>query len=126
MLRLGAAIALSLLVAPGAAAATPKAGEAHLPPKAPGARALQALGSHSHALVQVDFRRGRLAVPALRLAGGTLVSERLAVWRVPSAAAQRLVPALAAAGLVRTVEPDRRLAVRGHLSAGDPLVPAQW
>jgi hypothetical protein len=122
------AVVLALLALPAAqtTAGTGKAGEPFLPPPLPGLRELSALAAHEHALVQVDLARSREAAPFLEQGGGELVSERLAVWRVPGRAAPRLALELAARGLLRAAEPDVRRAFRSHLDAADPLVPAQW
>jgi hypothetical protein len=114
-----------LLAAAGALAATPKSGQPFLPPGPPGPRALQALGDRT-ALVELDRVRWREAVPALRLAGGSLVSRTLRVWALSADSARRIVPGLVSAGLVRRLEPvaSRR---RAHVAvAPDPLTPTQW
>jgi len=105
------AVALSLL---GAA----PAGAAPLVP-----RELASLSLSSHALVRLDGTRGRAAV---RAAGGTPVSGRLGLWRLPSAAAQRLVPRLAVSGALLDVERELPREAAGHLDGGDPLIPEQW
>ncbi len=114
-----------LLWSSSALAATPRSGHAFPPPPAPGPRALQSLGD-GHALVQLDRLRWREAVPALRLSGGTLVSRSLLVWRLSATGARAVVPGLAGAGLVRTLEPDRRFRLAAAAVAPDPLTPSQW
>jgi hypothetical protein len=100
------------------------AGNASAEPLIP--RELASLADHSHTLVQLD-RAGADAVEAkLRAAGGTVVSSRLGVWRVPSRAAQRLVPRLAVGGALQEFEPDFARAAVNHGAAGDPLLPQQW
>ena len=86
----------------GARAATPA-------PEAPG---LLEIGAYDHALVQLT--RG-----SLRAQGGTLVSARQRIWRLPTRSAQRVLPGLLAAGAVRAVEPDQR--ARLVAAAADPL-----
>jgi hypothetical protein len=84
------------------------------PGPAPG---LLSIGRYDHALVQ-------LAHGSLAAEGGTLVSRRLGIWRLPTRTAERLLPALLASGAVQAVEPDqpaRPLAVQA-----DPLVPLEW
>src|SRR5688500_10008682 len=49
------------------------------------------------------------AGPALRRAGGVKLAHALPVWRVPSGAAVRALPALMRAGLVPEVAPDHPL-----------------
>ena len=60
-------------------------------PSLPGPRATQALASHEAALVEL---RGETGAFALQAAGGTVVSPALRLWKVPGAAAARLVPRL--------------------------------
>jgi hypothetical protein len=105
------AVALSLLGASPAGAA----------PLVP--RELASLSASTHALLQLDGARGRAAV---RAAGGTPVSRRLGIWRLPSAAAQRLVPRLAVSGTLLDVERELPRVAAGHLDGGDPLIPEQW
>jgi hypothetical protein len=100
------------------------AGQAHAAGAGPLVpRELASLTRASHALVQLDGRRGEADV---RRAGGTPVSRRLSLWRLPSAAAVRLVPRLAVAGAVVDFEPERSRTRHNHGAAGDPLVPEQW
>lgn len=60
------------------------------------------LGGYEHALVQLE--RGTPAP-----VGGTLVSERLGIWRLRTPDAMRVLPRLLAQRHVRVVEPDRPL-----------------
>jgi hypothetical protein len=53
--------------------------------------------------------------------GGTIVAPDLHIWRLPSGAAQRLIPRLRALGALRYAEPDRPVARQSHLNGGDPL-----
>ena len=89
-------------------------------------RDLSQLARYRAALVQLGAGEHPEAEVALRAAGGTRVSTRLRLWRVPSRAAQRLVPRLAVAGAVVEVEPDRPRAALDHGTRGDPLLPLQW
>jgi hypothetical protein len=93
------------------------------PPLVP--RELASLADESHALVQVERGRAAEAAPRLRAAGGTVVSARLRIWRLPSRAAAAVVPALAVEGLLSDFEPDRPRYRTDHLDAGDPLLPEQ-
>ncbi len=86
--------------------------------------ATPAQASGRPALVQLKGRRGAFALQA---AGGTLVSSALRLWKLPGAAAARLVPRLAAAGAVSEVEPDRvMLHPLADRDVADPLVPQEW
>jgi Subtilase family len=119
---------LACLALAGAAdAAVPeKPGQAILPPAPPSTRTLQGLSNYPTALLELDRVRGRLAWPLLLRNGGKLLDPPLAVWKLPSRAAQRIVPQLEQDGVLRAVEPDRPLAPLTHLSAGDPLIPDEW
>src|SRR5919198_3019659 len=75
----------------------------------PTSSALQRLQAYPRALVELDRARGAAAVPALRRAGGELISPPLSLWRLPSWTAQRTLPALLRRGLVRPVTPDLTL-----------------
>ena len=66
------------------------------------------------------------AEAVLRAAGGVEIAPRLAVWRLPSAAARRVRPRLTELGALRSVEPDRRLRPASHISGGDRFLPEQW
>ncbi|HSC90969.1 MAG TPA: S8 family serine peptidase [Gaiellaceae bacterium] len=112
-------VAAAIVGGAGAArAATPPATGAPLVP-----RSLASLSESSHALVQVR-RPG--AAAELRRAGGSLVSRRLSLWRLPRAAAVRLIPRLAVTGALVEWEPDRVRTSLNHGAAGDPLVPQEW
>ncbi len=114
--------ALAVLLALGAAPAQAARGLA--PPPLPGHRALQAIGAQGPALVELEGESGAFALQA---SGATLVSSALRLWKVPGAAAVRLVPRLAAAGAVRAVGPDRRmLQPFERRDVTDPLVPTEW
>ena len=80
-----------------------------------------------------DFESSMLGVTAdssaeklLAANGGTIVSPDLHIWRLPSRAAQRVIPRLRALGALRYAEPDRPLSRQGHLEGGDPLAQPQF
>ena len=125
-LRLAVVIALAVMGPASAAGAPPSHAFDELAPRAlgPPARAVQALSGHPFSLVEVTG--GRKAEVALALAGGKPVSRRFGIWRLRTPAAQRIVPALRAAGLVRAAEPDRPVRALSHVTSGDPLVPNEW
>ena len=97
------------------------AGDAAAAPLIP--RELSSLARSSHTLVRVDNSRSANAIGA---AGGTLVSRRLGIWRLPSRTAQRLVPGLAVAGSIVDFEAEQPRWRTDHRNAGDPLLPRQW
>ena len=75
-----------------------------------------ALRDHRFALIQ--------SAPGAVVPGGTLVSRRLRIWRVPSVEAQRIGLELSARGIARVIEPDRLLVPQR--AAVDPLVGLEW
>jgi hypothetical protein len=89
-------------------------------------RDLTPLARHPEALVQLAPGRRPAVEAELRAAGGVRVSARLRLWRLPSRAAQRLVPPLAVSGAVVEVEPDLPRRPTGHIEQGDPLLSLQW
>jgi hypothetical protein len=100
-------------------------------PRPVGFGSLQRLQAYPRALVELDRARGAAAVPALRRAGGVPIARALALWRLPSPAAQRALPALLRRGLVRSVTPDLPLraaaATSGFFSQlTDPLASSEW
>ncbi|HEV8686569.1 MAG TPA: S8 family serine peptidase [Gaiellaceae bacterium] len=101
----------ALLAAPSALAA--RAAEPR--PQAPG---LLSIGAYNHALVQLSG--GTLAAE-----GGTLVSRRLGIWRLPTRTAERMLPRLLDAGVVRAVEPDQP-ARPLRATQTDPLIGLEW
>ena len=58
--------------------------------------------------------------------GGTLVAPTLGLYRVPNAAAARVVPALRARGTLRYSAPNRRVGSLAIQDFVDPLVPTEW
>jgi hypothetical protein len=106
---------VALLTALVAAPSAPGARTAEPRPQAPG---LLSIGAYDHALVQLA--RGSLAAE-----GGTLVSRRLGIWRLPTRTAERVLPGLLDAGVVKAVEPDQP-ARPLRVTQTDPLVPLEW
>ncbi|HEY7732627.1 MAG TPA: S8 family serine peptidase [Gaiellaceae bacterium] len=60
----------------------------------------------------------------LARAGATAISPELRIYRLPSAAARRLLPGLRARGAVQNVEAERRVEPLATFS--DPLSPNEW
>jgi hypothetical protein len=100
------------------------AGNASAAPLIP--RELVSLARHSHTLVQLQRAGAERVEPKLRAAGGEVVSRRLGIWRMPSPAAQQVIPRLAIAGALREFEPDFPRVPVNHGDAGDPLLPQEW
>jgi hypothetical protein len=124
--RLGALIALAL-VGPVTSAAAATAAPVQLQrarPDSP-ARAIQSLGAHPFAVVDLDTP-GSAAEVTLALAGGKPVARRFGVWRLRTPAARRVLPVLRRAGFVHAVEPDRPVELFHHTTSGDPLLPNEW
>jgi hypothetical protein len=109
--RLLVALLAALAAAPSAAGAR----TAEPRPQAPG---LLSISAYDHALVQLG--RGSLAAD-----GGTLVSRRLGIWRLPTRTAERVLPRLLDAGVVKAVEPDQPVRPL-RATQTDPLVPLEW
>lgn len=124
-MRILGAVGVTLALASSAAAAPVKHGQPVLAPAAPSSRSLSALGRYDAVLVQLQGKRGEIAV---RLSGGTQIAPRLRIWRVPSVAAHTLVPGLERAGLLKAVEPDRPIAARASRVGPptDPLLPQEY
>ena len=107
-------------------------GTAVLPGAAPTESRLQRLQAYPRTLVELDPARAAVAAPALRHAGGSLISPELSLWRLPSWTAQRALPALLDRGLVRSVTPDVPLESSPGAPGGffsqfvDPLSPSEW
>ena len=109
MRRVGviAAALAGLVLASSAEAGIPGVGGT-----APGVLDLMALRGHRYALVQVPRGRG--------VAGGTLVSRRLGVWRLATSRAERVGLGLGALA----IEPDR--AVVPQRAAADTFEGMEW
>jgi hypothetical protein len=101
-------------------------------PVLPGTRSLQGLQAYPRTLVELDRVRGGAAVPALRRAGGELLAPSLALWRLPSWTAERLLPRLERRGLIRSVTPDVPVGTDPRSAGGflgmftDPLASSEW
>jgi hypothetical protein len=113
MRRLGVVLALLVLAAPSSAEAAPAA-------SIPTGGALAALADYRFSLLGLEADPAAERLVAGR--GGTLVSPELHIWRLPSTAAQRLIPRLDDSGALRYAEPDGPVFRQGHLTGGDPLV----
>ncbi len=116
---LGVVLALLFVAAPAPAQAAPAA-------QVPTNREVAALGDFGHTMlgVRADAAAERL-IAANR---GTIVAPDLHIWRLPSDAAQRLIPRLRRLGALRFAEPDRPVARESHLPGADPLAapPIGW
>jgi hypothetical protein len=110
-LLLGVVLGALVFVSPAAAAGLLKSEREHAP----------ALASAPRTLVQLN---GNAADPVVALSGGELVSRDLRIWRLPRAAAERLLPRLERTGALALAEPERTAVRFSHLS--DPLVPTEW
>ena len=94
--------------------------------------ALQRLQAYPRTLVELDRVRGPAAAVTLRRAGGELIAPPLALWRLPSWSAQRVLPQLQRRGLVRSVTPDVPVGTRPGSASGflsqftDPLSTSEW
>ncbi len=101
-------------------------------PVVSGSKSLARLQSYPRTLVELDHTRVAEAAPLLRRAGGRQLDATLALWRLPSWEAQRLLPRLERRGLVRSVTPDVPLGTDPRNASGffgqftDPLSPTQW
>lgn len=117
MRRLGVFLALLFMAAPSPAQAVPAA-------RVPTDREVTALAEYGHSLLGVrgDARAERL----LAANGGTIVAPDLHIWRLPSGAAQRLIPRLRKLGALRYAEPDRPVSGQSHLPGTDPLAQPQY
>jgi hypothetical protein len=86
------------------------------------------LAGHRDALVELKATPDGGARFGLRAVGGKLISPQLGLWRLRSAAALRLLPALRAEGLVRAVTPDvplRPLEATADVCL-DPICSQEW
>ena len=123
-------VAFGLACCGPAAAAPSHPGHAVLPGPLPAGRELQRLLLYPETLVELDRVRGPAVAGLLKRAGGELVSPPLQVWRVPTAAARHLLPALTHRRVVRSVTPDQPL--DGDLWSGlfadlaEPLASSEW
>ena len=93
--------------------------------------ALQRLQAYPRTLVELDRVRGPAAAATLRRAGGELIAPPLALWRLPSWSAQRVLPGLLRRGLIRSVTPDVPVGTKpggasGFLGYTDPLSSSEW
>jgi hypothetical protein len=71
--------------------------------------------------------RAAEAIPLLRRSGGSLVSRRLLIWRLPASQAERVVPSLVRRGLVRAIERDLVVSKLSTPSAStEPLFEGEW
>src|SRR3954468_5918988 len=81
-------------------------------------------------LVQLRSRPDGGTQFALRALGGRVISPQLRLWRLPSAAAARLLPSLRRAGIVRSVTPDvplKPLRITRELNVcSDQYCPQEW
>jgi Subtilase family len=93
---------------------------------------LRGLRAYPRTLVELDRERAAEVAASLHRAGGRLIAPPLALWRLPSWEAERLLPGLRARGLVRSVTPDVPVGTSPRNAGGffsqftDPLSPAQW
>jgi hypothetical protein len=125
-----ASIALVVCCATAQAAPLAHPGRPVVAPSA-GFGTLQRLQAYPRTLVELDRVRGPAAVAALRRAGGELIAPPLALWRLPSWSAQRMLPGLLRRGLVRSVTPDVPVGTKpggasGFFGYTDPLSSSQW
>jgi hypothetical protein len=101
-------------------------------PVLPGSRSLKGLQAYPRTLVELDRERAAEAAPALRRAGGALIAPPLALWRLPSWSAERLLPRLERRGLIRSVTPDVPVGTDPRTAGGflsqftDPLSSSEW
>src|SRR5207247_607586 len=87
---------------------------------------MQPLGSTAGALVGIRHGGGFMAEPLLRSTGAVEVSPTLGLWRLPTAAARRVLPSLERAGVVWLVQPDRTLHQTAVTLTPDPLTSSEW
>lgn len=62
----------------------------------------------------------------LRASGARLLTGELRVWRLPSAAARRVAPAIERRGALMTLAPDVAFHSLNHVTGTDPLIPQEW
>ncbi|HET9323238.1 MAG TPA: S8 family serine peptidase [Gaiellaceae bacterium] len=116
MRRVGVLLALLVVAAPAPAQAVPLA-------RVPTDRQVAALGDYSSTML--GLRADARAERAVAARGGTVVAPDLHIWRLPSRAAQRLIPSLRRSGALRFAEPDRPVSRESHLPGTDPLATPQ-
>jgi hypothetical protein len=101
-------------------------------PVLPGSRSLQRLQAYPRTLVELDRVRAADAAPTLRRADGVVIAPALALWRLPSWTAQRVLPGLIRRGLIRSVTPDVPVGTDPRNANGflgqftDPLSSSEW
>jgi hypothetical protein len=99
---------------------------------APGWASLMRIQAYPRALVEFDRVKGPAAAGTLRRAGGVLIAPPLDLWRLPTASAQRALPALMRRGIVRSITPDRPIGTQPGGTSGflsqftDPLSSSEW
>jgi len=126
-----ASIALVVCCATAQAAPLAHPGRPVVAPSSAGFGTLQRLQAYPRTLVELDRVRGPAALSTLRRAGAELIAPPLALWRLPSWSAQRVLPGLLRRGLVRSVTPDVPLGTSpgdapGFFGYTDPLSASQW
>ena len=114
-------VLLLACASPARAALPVHPGHAILPASPAGASSARSLRDYSHTLVQLGHDGTGGAEFALRQAGGVQIAPEIALWRVPSAAAVRLLPELRAQGVVRSVSPDVPLRLSPWDALASPL-----
>ena len=114
-------VLLLACASPARAALPVHPGHAILPASPAGASSVRSLRDYSHTLVQLSHDGAGGAEFALSQAGGVQIAPEIALWRVPSAAAVRLLPGLRAQGVVRSVSPDVPLRLSPWDALASPL-----
>jgi subtilase family protein len=96
-------------------------------------KSLAALQAYPRTLVELDRARAAEAEAQLLRVGGEPIARPLALWRLPSWTAQRLLPGLLRGRLVRSVTPDVPVGTDPRAAPGffaqpfaDPLAPTEW
>jgi hypothetical protein len=90
---------------------------------------LHTLRSYPRTIVGLDRTRIGGAEFSLQASGAREIDPQLGLWRLPSAAAARLLPALRGQGLVTSVTPDLPLRTEATQPIGyctDPLCDTEW